>query len=76
MVDLEVQCDMFFYFLFFVRLYLGINYAENKFKQVTFELTKFILGTKAEESKKTEKNSLSLNFNTISDVLYPSASHP
>lgn len=47
-----------------------------KFKQVTFELTKFILGTKAEENKKTEKNSLSLNFNTISDVLYPSASHP
>lgn len=47
-----------------------------KFKQVTFQLTKFILGTKAEENKKTEKNSLSLNFNTISDVLYPSASHP
>lgn len=47
-----------------------------KFKQVTFELTKFILRTKAEENKKTEKNSLSLNFNTSSDVLYPSASHP
>lgn len=42
-----------------------------KFKQVTFELSKFILGTKAEENKKTEKNSLSLNFNTMSVFYTP-----